>query len=115
MSWVSQETMQAAIAMTGVGLLGKIVWDFFTVRRSKNGNGKNAETVEKLTEEVHNLGVKVDNLRVEIAGNYAKRSDVTDMQTEVRAMRDIVVRAETKAETLERQVSEAFRRINKGE
>ena len=99
---------QGAVAAIAVILVSKVVWDWLKGRRAGSSNG----VLTELKSEVHGLGEKVDNLRVEIASNYARRSDVTELSVEIRDVHDRAIKSEANVETLTRQMSEVFRRVN---
>ena len=91
-----------------------------------NGNGKQekgndvAEIAEKFMTridrfdvEIKAVGEKVDNLKLEIAGNYARRESLDKIREQVDDLRERTVKTETLSDANARQIREIFSRLNK--
>lgn len=110
--WLKYVTPTLAFtALAGVGL--KVLWDYVRGKR-RNGDG-GSEMLGRICEELRSLTQKLDELRIELVGNYARRESLDAIGTRLDEVRERTVRVETKLEVIERQISKLFEKTDGGE
>lgn len=85
---------------------------------SPTGNGKEVNGVvtnaalQQIHQDIRDLAKKMDELRVEVAGNYVKKDSMVAIGGRLDEVRERAIKIETRSEVQKEQLSEIFRRLN---